>query len=82
MSPPAGASRAPLSLLGGSRPPPSRPRGERSGHGAGREVVAGVGRGRCAQDIPYKLADKRPGDSAEVWAITDKAASADGLGWK
>ena len=34
------------------------------------------------QEIPYKVEPRRPGDSAEVWAITDKAALADGLAWK
>ena len=30
--------------------------------------------------VPYKLADRRPGDADAVWALTDKAEQE--LGWK
>uniref|UniRef100_A0A7S0RC86 UDP-glucose 4-epimerase n=1 Tax=Pyramimonas obovata TaxID=1411642 RepID=A0A7S0RC86_9CHLO len=54
------------------------------GTGKGSSVLELVGAYGAAagKEIPYQLADKRPGDSAEVWAITDKAASQEGLGWK
>ncbi len=51
-----------------------------TGHGTSvLEIIAAFGRA-TGNDIPYRTADRRPGDVAETWADVSKAARE--LGWR